>query len=173
MSDMTKEMILDKLLRAYSHQYDISPALDAEGWHYPATATFYMRDENYVITKQAVIYAFEQYEYVYFYTTDHLDGASAKKLLDDTLKTGMTRVKPHKEHKSSYVSLVILADSMDEEAKRLIQKTRFQKNFRLALHGWMEYHIAAMEISTNSFLCNPAGKEAKKTLELNFGSEVN
>ena len=169
---MTREMMLDKLLKAYSHQYDIGSALDAEGWHYPATAVFYMRDENYVITKQAVIYAFEQFEYVYFYLTDHLDGATAKKLLDDTLKTGTANIKPNKEHKSSYVSLVILADSMDAEAKKLIRKTRFQKNFRLALHGWMEYHIAAMEISTNSFLCNPAGKGAKKTLELNFGSEL-
>ena len=172
MHNLTKEMALEKLLKAYSHQYDIGPAVEAEGWHYPATATFYVRDENYVITKKAVVYAFEQYEYAYFYLTDHLDGATAKKLLDDTLKTGMANVKPHKDHKSSYVSLVILADSMDEEAKKLVCKTRFQKNFRLALHGWMEYHIAAMECSTHSFLSNPAGKEAKKTLEANFASEV-
>ena len=61
-------------------------------------------------------------------------------------------------------------DTIDAEAKRLIKKTRFRKNYRLALHGWMEYQIAAMEISTTSFLSNPAGKKAKKTLELNFGS---
>ena len=69
---------------------------------------------------------------------------------------------------SSFVTLVILADTIDPEAKALIKKTRFRKNFRLALHGWMEYHIAAMEISTNSFLSNPAGKEARKLLEGNF-----
>ena len=65
-------------------------------------------------------------------------------------------------------ALVILADTIDPEAKAIIKKTRFRKNFRLALHGWMEYHIAAMEISTQSFLSNPAGKEAKKLLEMNF-----
>ena len=89
--------------------------------------------------------------------------------LNNKVKTGTANIKPNKEHKSSYVSLVILADSMDAEAKKLIRKTRFQKNFRLALHGWMEFHIAAMEISTNSFLSNPAGTGAKKTLEQNFG----
>ena len=82
----------------------------------------------------------------------------------------MARVKPHREHMSSYVSLVILADTIDEEAKKLIKKTRFQKYFRLALHGWMEYHIAAMEGSTNSFLSNPAGKGTRKILEQNLGS---
>ena len=170
---MTKDMILDKLMKAYSHHYDIGPAVDAEGWHYPATATFFLRDENYVLSKKNVISAFEQYDYVYIYAAEHLDAPATKKLLDDTLKTGMGQIKPHKEHKSSYVTLVILADTIDEEAKKLIRKTRFQKNFRLALHGWMEYHIAAMEISTNSFLCNPAGKGAKKTLELNFGPKGN
>ena len=71
------------------------------------------------------------------------------------------------------VTLVILANTMDQDANSLIQKTRFQKNYRLALHGWMEYQIASMEISTNSFLSNPAGKNAKKTLELNFTSKGN
>jgi hypothetical protein len=71
------------------------------------------------------------------------------------------------------VTLVVLADAIDPEAQALIKKTRFHKNFRLALHGWMEYHIAAMECSTQSFFSNPAGKEARKTLELNFGSQGN
>ena len=163
---------LEKLILAYSHHYDIERDVHTDEGDYPAAATFYMRDENYAFIKEAVISAYEQYEYVYFHLADHLDAAGAKDLLDRTLKTGMTRIKPHKEHRCSYVTLVILADTIDEEAKKLIQKTRFQKNYRLALHGWMEYHIAAMEISTQSFLSNPAGKEARKTLELNFSSEV-
>ena len=104
------------------------------------------------------------------YQAGQLDEEGAKSLLDRTLKVGMGRVRPHKEHKSSYVTLVILADTITPEAKKLIQKTRFQKNFRLSLHGWMEYHIAAMECSTNSFLSNPGGKGAKKNLERNFAS---
>ena len=161
---------LEKLLKAYSHHYDIDRDVHTEEGDYPATATFYMRDENYAFSKKAVISAYEQYEYAYFFLADHLDEDATRKLLDRTLKVGMERVKPHKEHKSSYVTLLILADTITPEAKKLIEKTRFQKNFRLSLHGWMEYHIAAMECSTNSFLSNPAGKGAKKTLEQNLGS---
>ena len=171
--EMTRQECLEKIIKAYSQYYDIDRDVKTEAGEYPATATFYVRDENYAFIREAVISAYEQYEYVYFYETEHLDGAAAQELLDRTLKTGMACVKPHKEHKCSYVTLVILADTMDEEAKRLIQKTRFQKNYRLALHGWMEYHIAAMECSTHSFLSNPAGKEAKKTLEANFAPKAN
>ena len=161
---------LEKLLNAYSHQYDIDRDVTVEGGSFPATATFYLRDENYLISKKHVLSAVENYDYTYFYVTDHLDAATLRQQIDLTMKVGGARVKPHREHMSSFVTLVILADTIDEEAKKIIKKTRFQKYFRLALHGWMEYHIAAMECSTNSFLSNPAGKGEKKTLEQNLGS---
>ena len=161
---------LDKLLNAYSHRYDIERDVEVEGGSFPATATFFLRDENYLISKKHVLSAVENHEYMYFYVTNHLDAATLRQQIDLTMKVGTARVKPHKDHMSSYVTLVVLADTIDSEAKELIKKTRFQKYFRLALHGWMEYHIAAMECSTNSFLSNPAGKGAKKTLEQNLGS---
>ena len=169
-TEQTLQGYLNQLLEAYSHHYDIRRDVTVEGASYPAAATFYLRDENYLLSKKKVLSAFEQYDYTYFYLAEHLDVATAQEQLDLALKAGMSCIKPHKEHKSSYVTLVILANTIDPEAKKLIRKTRFTKNFRLALHGWMEYHIAAMETSTNSFLSNPAGKGVKKTLEQNFGS---
>ena len=165
---------LNVLLNAYGHHYsNITRDVETQFGPYAATADFFVRDENYAFSKKIVISAFEQYEYAYFYLADHLDEAAAKELLDRTLKAGMARINPHTEHKSSYVTLVILANTIAPEAKKLIQKTRFQKNFRLSLHGWMEYHIAAMECSTQSYFSNSGGKVARKTLEQNFGSRGN
>ena len=156
--EMTRQERLDKLLNAYSHHYDIDRDVTVEGGRYPATAFYYLRDENYLISKKHVLSAVENHEYVYFYLTEHLDVETLQKQIDLSREAGMSHIKPNKEHMSSFVTLVILADTIDPEAKTLIKKTRFRKNFRLALHGWMEYHISAMEISTNSFLSNPAGK---------------
>ena len=169
--EMTKQERLERLLNAYSHHYDIERDVVIDGVSFPAMAIYYLRDENYLITKKHVLNAVENHEYVYFYLTDHLDAETLKNKIDFTRNDGLGRIKPHKEHMSSMVTMVILADTIDPEAKALLKKTRFRKNYRLALHGWMEYQIAAMEISTNSFLSNPAGKNAKKTLELNFPSK--
>ena len=165
---MTQQERLDRLLNAYSYHYDIAREVTGEGGSFPATACFFLRDENYLISKKHVLSAVENHEYVYFYLTEHLDAATLQKQIAISREAGMSNIKPNREHMSSFVTLVILADTIDPEAKTLIKKTRFRKNFRLALHGWMEYHIAAMEISTNSFLSNPAGKEARKLLEGNF-----
>ncbi len=165
---MNKTEALEKLLNAYSHHYDITRDVQVEGGGFPAAAFYFLRDENYLISKKHVLNAVENHEYVYFYLADHLDAADLQTQIDRSLQDGLGRIKPNREHMSSFVTLVILADTIDPEAKALMKKTRFRKNFRLALHGWMEYHIAAMEISTHSFLSNPAGKGARKLLEGNF-----
>ena len=161
---------LEKLLNAYSHRYDIERNVEVEGGSFPATATFFLRDENYLISKKHVLSAVENHEDVFFHLCDNLTAEELKKHIELTRDVGLANVKPHKEHMSTFATLVVLADTIEPEAKKLIKKTRFSKYFRLALHGWMEYHIAAMECSTNSFLSNPAGKGAKKTLEQNLGS---
>ncbi len=165
---MDKHEALEKLLNAYSHNYDITRDVAVEGGRFPAAAFFYLRDEHYLIRRDKKFYATEQHDYTYFYLADRLDAGTLRTQIELSKAAGLKEVKPHKEHMCSYVTLVILADEIDPEAKKLIKQTRFQKNFRLALHGWMEYHIAAMECSTLDILSNPAGRGVRKTLEGNF-----
>ena len=87
---------LNKLLDAYSHQYDIDRDVEAEGFTWPATATYYLRDENYLISKQHVLSAVEQHEYLYFYLTDHLTAADLESRIDLSKRAGLGKVKPHK-----------------------------------------------------------------------------
>ena len=159
---------LNKLLDAYSHQYDIDRDVDVEGFLYPATATYYLRDENYLISKQHVLSAVEQHEYLYFYLTDHLTAEDLQSQVDLSKRAGLGKVKPHKDHMFSNVGLVILANTITPEAQKLIKKTRFRKNYKLSFYGWTEYQLAAMEVSTNCFYSNPAGAGARKILEQNF-----
>ena len=169
--ERTPQECLEKLLNAYSHNYDLTRDVEAEGVCFPAMAHFFLRDEHYLVRRDKQFYATEQHDYTYFYVAGRLDAAGAGDLAERALKAGLAAVKPHKEHMSSFVTLVILAETIDPEAKKLLKRTRFHKNYRLALHGWMEYHIAAMECSTVSFLSNPAGRGARKTLEANFASK--
>lgn len=168
--DLTLQAKLDKLLDIYSHLYDIERDVEIAGSPYPAAATYFLRDENYLISKQHVLSAVEQHEYVTFFVTDHLDAPTLKSHIELTKQAGLSRIQPTKEHMFSFVTLVVLANTIDPEAKKLLKHYRYRKNYLMTLHGWMEYHVAAMEASTNSFLSNPAGRRARKNLEQNFGS---
>ena len=171
--ELTLQERLDKLLDVYSHLYDIERDVEIAGNSYPAAATYFLRDENYLISKQHVLSAVEQHEYVTFLLVDHLDVPTLEKHIDLTKQAGLSKIRPSKEHMFSFVTLVVLANTIDPEAQRLIKKTHFRKNYLMTLHGWMEYHVAAMEASTNRFFSNPAGKEARKNLERNFAPRKN
>lgn len=159
---------LDRLLNVYSHTCDIYRDVEVEGGSFPAAAFYFLRDENYLLSKKHVLSAVEQHEYLYFFLTDHLDEQTLQEQIALSKQAGLSLVKPHKDHMFSNVGLVVLANTISPEAKKLIKKTRFRKNYKLSFHGWTEYQLAAMETSTNCFLSNPAGTEARKNLERNF-----
>lgn len=173
MADMTKQECLERLIRAYEHSYDIVRDIQVGEQTYPAGANYFLRDENYLIDRKKVLSVVENFEYVYFYLTDTLTVEDVKRQYELTRDHGLSRINPNKTHMSTRVTLVILADRIEDDAKKLLKKTRFHKDFWLALHGWMEYQIAAMETTTKCFLSNPAGREVRKTLELNFSSKGN
>jgi len=166
--ELTLQARLDKLLNAYSRICDIYKDGQEESASFPAAAFYYLRDENYLISKKHVLNAVEQHEYLYFYLTDHLDAQTLTEQIELSKKSGLARVKPHKDHMFSNVGLVILANTIAPEAQKLIKKTRFRKNYKLSFHGWTEYQLAAYECSTNCFFSNPAGKGARKIMEQNF-----
>ena len=140
--EITLQAQLDKLLNAYSHQYDIERNVTEEGFLFPATATYYLRDENYLISRQHVLSAVEQHEYLYFCLADHLTVEELQSQIDLSKRAGLGKVKPHKDHMFSNVGLVVLANTIDPEAQKLIRRTRYRKNYRLTLHGWTEYQLA-------------------------------
>ena len=132
--EMTQQERLEKLLNAYSHHYDIARDVTVEGGTFPATAFFFLRDENYLISKKHVLSAVENHEYVYFYLTEHLTAEELQKQIDLSKKAGMGHIKPSKEHMSSFVTLVILADN------RLILEFLLQRDEAGARHA-MSIHM--------------------------------
>lgn len=57
--ESTMQDKLNRLLDVYSHLYDIERDVEIAGSHYPAAATYFLRDENYLISKQHVLSAVE------------------------------------------------------------------------------------------------------------------
>lgn len=172
MEQASLQEALEKVLKAYERYFDIEREVSVSGGEFPATAIYHLREENYIATKAHTVYATEQNEYVYFYLTEHLDVEILRRQIDLSRETGLSHVAPHKEHMVSYVTLVILAETIDQEAKKILTHYRFHKYFRLTLHGWMEYHIAAVDFSAQDILSNPAGKNIRKILEQIFQSKA-
>lgn len=81
------------------------------------------------------------------------------------LEDGEPRVKPHAQHMYTYLTALVLYDSADPAALAQLKKLKRRREFKLSLHGWMEFRIAAVDCSTGEFTVNRSGKLILKDLK--------
>lgn len=155
--------LLERILNGYSGYFDVERISDMAA-DFCALAQFHSRSEKYVLTKNAKLWAAEAHEYVFFATADSLDAFLWQKLAHSAIKSGLERVKPHSEHMYSYISLVVLASSLEPEAKREIKRTRFRKSFKFSFHGWTELRCAVIDLDGGAVVTNFGGRDMKKHL---------
>ena len=161
--DEKKQKLFEQVLDGYRGYFDIY-----ENSEYPqfiATAQFHSRSEKYVLTEHAKLWAAEAHEYVFFAECENLDIVAWQELASKATEYGLALVKPHSEHMYSYISLVVLADSVDETALKEIKKTKFHKSFKFSIHGWADLRCAVVNLSGNTIITNSAGKDMRKSLK--------
>lgn len=151
-----------RLLKAFSPHYDIDSIDD--GSSLKAACAFHSRDSQYVLSKKVELWAAEHHEYLYLFSLPRLDEAAVEEICQKTLELGAPQVKPHAQHMYTYLTAVVLCDQADEQALHVLQKKKHRREFKLSLHGWMEFRIAAVDLSTGDIATNRSGKDLGKSL---------
>jgi hypothetical protein len=160
---MESQKILDKLLLSYGVYYnvktdDVEPPFAAE-------AEFHSHDERFFLIRKAVIDEVENNEFVYFAVNPRLTLDSFYDLDEKAWKRGMSKVKPSEHHQSTDVSLILLADTIDAEVFQAIKKSSHTVSYRHGLHGYSNYHLIALEVSSGRMVHNRLGYTLKKNLK--------
>lgn len=167
-----KHAVLNRLLAAHETWFDVSRDRAFAGRVFPGYAEFHSSAERYVLSKRAKLWEVNAHEYLFFEVTERL----AQPLYDDLVAfmttEALAKVQLNPEHMTSYLSLVVIADEVDEVVRRAIKKTRFRKNFKLGFEGWADLRVAIIDLSASSVITNAMGKELRASLEANAFSEV-
>lgn len=153
---------LQRLLRSYKTYYDlrteeVEPPFVAE-------AEFHSHEERFFLSRRAIIDEVENNERVYFATTDILTREDFFKLDEEAWKRGTALVEPSVHHQSSDVSLIIIANSIEADAFLAIKKARHSLSYRHCLHGYSNYHLIAVDLSSQTLVHNPLGYTMKKLM---------
>lgn len=157
------EKVIQGLKNAYTAYFDIEEIDD--GTALKARCDYHMRDSQYVLVKKAELWAAESHEYLYLWDAGCLDGTRVEEIFRRTLADGEPRVKPHSQHMYTYLTAVALCDSAQPEALERLKKLKKRREFKLSLHGWMEFRIAAVDLSNGEITVNRAGKALVKDLK--------
>lgn len=158
-----REAVEEYLKHAYAAYYDIESIQD--GSALKALCSYHLRDSQYVLVKKAELWAAESHEYLYLWSLDTLDSNALQRIVQRVLEDGEPRIKPHSQHMYTYLSTVVLYDKADGEVLAKLKTLKKRREFKLSLHGWMEFRIAAVDVSTGKITVNRSGKTMEKDLK--------
>ena len=154
------QAVVRGLLGVYSAYYDVEE-ISEEG-PLKALCAYHSRESQYVLSKKVELWAAESHEYLYLWDMEQLEEEGAEEIFARVLSDGEPRVKPHSQHMSTYLTAVILYESAAPRALERLKKLKKRREFKLSLHGWMEFRIAAVDLSTGEISTNRAGKVLEK-----------
>lgn len=157
------ERVAEGLKKAYAAYYDIEEIDD--GTSLKALCAYHTRNSKYVLMKKAELWAAENHEYLYLWDAGELDCRAVDEIFRRTLADGEPRIKPHAQHMYTYLTAVALCDSAQPDALAQLRRLKKRREYKLSLHGWMEFRIAAVDLSTGEITANRAGRALEKDLK--------
>lgn len=157
---MTVNETLEALLKSYRRYYDIKTEDAAQP--FAAEAAFHTHDEQYFLVKSARLAEADSHEYVFFAAGDSMGETQVKEFADRAWEEGLSRVRPHHNHRSTDVVLILLAEHFDKEAKEYITDLKRSKSYCFSLQGFSDFYVVAMETSTGELSCNKRGRKLKE-----------
>ncbi len=161
---MTAAEALEQLLRSYGDYYDVS----REAAPFAAEAVFHSHEAQYFLVRAARIAEAESHEYVFFALESLLEADRLNALAEAAWEGGLSRVRPHRDHRSSDVALIVLADRIAPEAAALVPKLRRYQSYRWGFQGWSHFRLCAAEVSTGRCLANRQGRRIRDLVRDNL-----
>lgn len=163
---MTATEMLEKLLKAYGVYYDVERRHPAPP--FAAEAAFRSHTEQYFLVRRARLAEAESNEYVYFAVEDALTVPLLRALDGAAWNAGTARIAPHRDHRNSDVTLLVLASRVDPDAAALVPKLKHYQSYHFGFQGWSHFRLAVVEADTGEIYCNRQAKTLRGFLKRNL-----
>ena len=165
MQQYTRETAIERLLRSYEAYYNITTYEDDQK-PLKAVCEFYEHSEKFVLSRKAELWSANCEEFIYLFDIEHLTKEVFEKYRDFVKEDGLKRANIGPGHMYTYITPIFICDTCDDEAKKAVKRCRIYQSFQFSLHGWMDYHVAVLEISNNNkIFTNRSGKCVEKVLK--------
>lgn len=161
----TRGTAISRLLESYRAYYNIT-MFEEEQRPLTAICEFFERSEKYVLSRKANLWSANCEEFIYLFDIEHLTKEAFEKCRDFAYEDGMKRANIAPGHMYTYITPVFICDACEEDARTALKKCRIYKSFQFSLHGWMDFHVAVLEVmKDNRITTNKAGKCVEKVMK--------
>ncbi len=159
---MTAPEAINQLLPSYEGYYDVVrenvlPPFAAE-------AKFISHQEQYFLVHSAKLSDIDSTEHIFFAAEQNLTLARLKELSETAWEHCMKTVQPYYGHRNSDVTVIVICDGADADAMTGCRKIKYSKTYKFMLHGWSNFKLAVVDLSTGKASSNWQGGDLKTFL---------
>lgn len=158
---MTPLEALERLLPSYTQYYDRNPEPPAP---FAAAAEFHSHGESYLLVKAAKLWEMDSNEYVYIAAEDRISADTLSQRIETAWDHAMPQIHPTENHRNSDVTVIFLATSLEDAARKRLRRTVRSQGYKHGLQGWSNLRLGAIELSSGRVTCNRHGRALKKLL---------
>ena len=149
-----RRRIVERLLAAHDAWFDVERDHRFAGRTFPGYAEFHSTASQYVLVKRAKLWEATSHEHLFIWDTPRLTGDELEDLVGCITGEGLALVRPAPDHMTTYLSLAIVADTVDDLAWERVRRIRFRKNFTLGWRGWADLRLAVADLSRGCVMTN-------------------
>jgi len=160
---MNFETYKNKIIQGLSSSFDIYENYEYRNKIFDIFASFNVRNERYIATKKATIYAFENNEFIFIKKTEYFDKLILTEYIEILKKSIEDLIDPHEEHMSTTITGVIVVDNIEEnDSVKEIKRFNYQKGFMFGLKGWADIRIVLVGLKDNKVVTSKKAKKVDK-----------
>lgn len=173
--EYTVESAVSRLLSSFRAYYNITEmdgiqSGDADGGargEIPVRAIceYYEKSQRFVVSQKAELWSEHSEEFLFLFQMERLTPELFEVCKDYAYDEGMKMAHIGPGHMYTYITPIFVCESCDETAKKALKKCRIFKSFRFSFHGWMDLHVAVLEVKNNQISSNAGGRSVEKVMK--------
>ncbi len=157
----------EKLKQSLTHMFDFYDNFSLGAIVFPLYGKYYARSARYFAVKKAELFAYSNFEHLFYYRVEGQLGGTLFNNLCNTLRDNAeVLIKPNDEHMSSMLTLIVECDTVATELPRLISKYKYRKSFKFGFYGWVQLKVMVVVNELNQVFENKAARGDAKRLKL-------
>ncbi|KGO14251.1 hypothetical protein [Clostridium botulinum] len=166
---MDAKLYINKLENSYRSHFKINKDIYFLENHLDMLAHCKLVNVRTMITEKDIIDSFETNEFCFVKHLDNISKKTLDKHIDMLIEAEKLCVTPHKDHKSSYLTGILISEnSIDDNIKQYVKKFKFAKAYKFYWFGWCDIRLILIDLKNNEVTTNKAGKFVKKVYEKHF-----
>lgn len=163
---MNYKTYLENVSEKLSAHFDFMDNKEFGNIRFELTAKSQVRNEKYIATKETVLYAYENNEYCFFKTIDHVDFKDVDSIFNSIKKSAEDFVEPSDQHMSTtFTGIIVTQGAVDEDIVEKVKKLKYQKSYKLGLHGWISLRLIIVELKSGKVTASREAKRVSKFYE--------